>query len=102
MDSDDWLPLRENIWRKPLAADPVKGIQMDLIRIEPNFKDRPHTHDGFEWVYILEGGFTDQKGVHRKGDFIVNTTEGIHQVSTGEEGCILLIVWTGSVSEVGE
>jgi anti-sigma factor ChrR (cupin superfamily) len=90
--SDDWLFLRKGIWRKPLASDPLKGIQMDLIRIESNFKDRQHIHDGFEWVYILEGGFRDQGGFHGKGEFVVNTTEGVHQVSTGEEGCLLLIV----------
>ena len=73
---------------------------MDLIRLEPDFVDRPHRHDGFEWVYVLDGGFSDDKGVHRKGDFVVNSTEGVHQPRTGPEGCLLLIVWTGSVTEV--
>ena len=92
--------LREGVWRKPLAVDEEKGFQADLIRIEPNFVDRPHMHDGFEWVYVLDGELRDDKGVHRKGDFVVNSTEGVHRPSTGEAGCLLLIVWTGSVSEV--
>ena len=82
--------------------DDERGIQVDLIRIEPDLTDKPHIHDGSEWVYVLEGSFTDQKGAHRKGDFIVNTTEGIHQVSTGKDGCLLLIVWCGSVTPVEE
>jgi anti-sigma factor ChrR (cupin superfamily) len=98
MEKDGWVALRPGIERKPLAADPKKGLQADMMRIAPNFTDRPHTHDGFEWVYILEGEMTDQAGVHRKGDFLINTTEGIHQPSTGRDGCTLLIVWTGSVS----
>jgi anti-sigma factor ChrR (cupin superfamily) len=98
MEEGGWLPVRPGIERKPLAAEKGRGIQADLMRIRPDFTDRPHTHDGFEWVYVLEGGFTDQKGAHKKGDFIVNSTEGVHQVTTGGEGCILLIVWTGSVS----
>lgn len=102
MTSDGWLPLRRGILRKPLAADAGKGVQMDLIRIEPNVTDRPHVHNGFEWVYILEGNFTDQNGVHKKGDFIENTMEGVHHVSTGDEGCLLIITWTGSVTEVAE
>jgi anti-sigma factor ChrR (cupin superfamily) len=101
MTSSGWLQLREGMQRKPLAADGERNIQMDLIKIKPNLVDRPHVHDDFEWVYVLEGSFTDARGVHKKGDFIVNTTEGIHQVSTGDDGCLLLILWSGSVSEVG-
>ena len=97
ISSDGWVFVRDGIERKPLAESAEKGLQIDLMRIKPNFSDRPHFHDGFEWVYILEGSLVDEKGVHRKGDFIVNTTEGVHQPSTGPEGCMLLIVWCGSV-----
>ena len=84
-----------------MAVNGEKGVQADLIRLEPDFSDRPHTHDGFEWVYVLEGSFTDDAGVHKAGDFIVNSTEGVHQPKTGSDGCVLLIVWTGSVTAVG-
>jgi anti-sigma factor ChrR (cupin superfamily) len=102
MNPEGWTPVRPGIERKPLAADKNLGIQADLMRIQPNFVDREHTHDGFEWVYILEGEMTDQKGTHKSGDFLINTTEGIHQPSTGKDGCTLLIVWTGSVTEAGK
>jgi len=98
MDSGGWRLLRPGVERKPLAANPGLGIQADLIRIRPNLTDLPHTHDGFEWVWVLEGGFKDQKGEHKAGDFVVNTTEGVHQLTTGQEGCLLYIVWTGSVT----
>ena len=101
MVSEGWFKVRSGVWRKPLAADGGRGIQADLMRIRPDFADRPHVHGGFEWVYVLEGGFKDQAGWHGKGDFIVNTTEGVHQVTTGPDGCLLLIVWTGSVREAG-
>jgi anti-sigma factor ChrR (cupin superfamily) len=100
MEDSGWLPLRPGIERRPLAKDTARGIQADLIRIEPNLTDRPHTHDGFEWVYLLEGGFTDQSGTHKAGDFLINTTEGVHQLTSGPDGCTLFIVWTGSVTEV--
>ncbi|MBU0761467.1 MAG: cupin domain-containing protein [Candidatus Altiarchaeota archaeon] len=96
----DFVTLREGIERKSLAVNTELGIQADIIRIAPNFKDVPHTHDGFEWAYILKGSLTDERGTHTKGDFIANTTEGIHQPSTGEDGCTLLIIWTGSVTKV--
>jgi anti-sigma factor ChrR (cupin superfamily) len=99
MDSD-FIRVREGIDRLPLAVNPELGIQADIMRIAPDFTDIAHTHNGFEWVYILEGSLEDDRGVHKKGDFIINTTEGIHQPKTGKEGCTLLIVWTGSVSKL--
>ena len=100
MNKDEWIPIREGVFRKSLAEDSGRGIQMDLIRLDPNFVDQGHLHDDFEWVYVLEGGFTDDAGVHKAGDFVLNTTEGVHKPSTGDDGCLLLIVWTGSVSPI--
>lgn len=100
MNNGGWVQLRPGVERKPLSRDSGRGIQVDLLRIRPNLKDKPHMHNDFEWVYVLDGGFTDQTGPHRKGDFIVNTTDGIHQITTGAGGCELLIVWCGSVREV--
>ncbi|MFC2162681.1 cupin domain-containing protein [Candidatus Altiarchaeota archaeon] len=97
MDSEGWVQLRQGIWRKPLARDEEKGVQADYIRVEPDFSDHPHFHQGLEWVYIIEGGFTDQAGRHVAGDFLINSMDGEHQVSTGPDGCLLLIFWTGSV-----
>ena len=97
MDSDGWVPLRDGIERKPLAVDLEKGIQADFLRIRPNLHDVPHQHLGYEWVYVIEGGFKDQAGLHKAGDFIINTTEGVHQLTTGDRGCLLLIVWSGRV-----
>lgn len=90
--------LREGIKRRQLAKDGKLGVQADIIRIEPNFVDKAHIHDGFEWVYILEGALFDENGEHSAGDFIINSTEGIHKPYTDGRGCTLLIFWTGSVT----
>ena len=83
---------------KRLAKDSEKGIQMDLLKLAPNFSDVGHFHESWEWVYILEGSMEDHKGKHVKGDFLLNDTETLHQPSS-KEGCLLLIVWCGSVSK---
>jgi anti-sigma factor ChrR (cupin superfamily) len=100
MVAEGWTKLRPGVDRKPLSKDTTRKIQFDMLRIKPNLTDKPHIHNDFEWVYVLEGSFNDQTGFHKKGDFIINTTEGIHQITTTDEGCLLLIVWTGSVREV--
>ena len=92
-----WKTLREGIQIKPLAKDPKSGLQMDILKIEPNWVDKGHYHTAFEWVYVLEGSMEDEKGIHRKGDFLINTTEGIHKPSS-REGCQLIIIWSGKVT----
>ncbi len=102
MEDEKWVNVREGIMRKPLAENRKWGLQADIMRIKPNFKDKAHRHDDYEWVYILEGSFTDAKGKHSKGEFLENNTEDIHQVTTGAEGCTLLIVWCGSVKPTAD
>ena len=92
----EWEKLREGITKKSLARDPKSGLQVDLLRLEPGFVDKPHFHGNFEWVYILEGSMEDERGVHVKGDFLVNGKGGPHRPSS-KEGCLLLIVWSGKV-----
>lgn len=92
----DWEKIREGVFVKHLAKEPTRNLQMDLIKISPNFVDVTHYHNDFEWVYILEGCLEDEKGKHVKGDFLINEKDAKHKPSS-KEGCLLLIVWCGSV-----
>lgn len=94
----EWKRLREGIRIKNLAKDPERGVQIDIIKLNPGLVDPPHWHNGFEWVYILEGSMEDDKGLYKKGDFLLNRKDQKHHVRT-EEGCTVLIVWTGSVRQ---
>jgi len=67
-----------------------------LIKISPNWKDVKHYHNGFEWVYVLDGSIEDEKGKHVKGDFFVNEKDAEHK-PVSKDGCLLLIVWRGSI-----
>jgi anti-sigma factor ChrR (cupin superfamily) len=93
-----WRQLRKGIQIKRLVRDDARNIQMDILKIEPGFKDFPHWHNDWEWVYILEGDLEDEKGIHRPGDFIINQRDVRHQ-PTSKEGCTLICVWCGSVRQ---
>ena len=92
----EWRNVREGVSAKHLAKDPERGLQMDLMKIEPGFVDVTHYHNGFEWVYVLDGCLEDEKGKHVKGDFLLNEKDAEHRPFS-KEGCLLLIVWCGSV-----
>lgn len=94
----EWIEVRDGVLRKLLARDDSKNLQIDVIKLEPEFKDTPHWHNDWEWVYVLEGSFEDEKGVHKKGDFLINDKVNVHTPKS-KEGCTLLCVWCGSIRD---
>jgi anti-sigma factor ChrR (cupin superfamily) len=92
----EWEKVREGVFAKHLAKDAGRGLQMDLMKISPNFVDTTHYHNDFEWAYVLDGSLEDEKGKHVKGDFLLNEKDSEHRPRS-KEGCTLLIVWCGSV-----
>ncbi len=96
-DKLPWEPLRERIVHKPLAKDKEKNLRMDIIKLPADFEFEEHLHPETEWVYILKGAFTDERGTHCSGDFIINVKNSKHKVTTGTEGCEILCCWCGQV-----
>src|SRR3990167_2049176 len=97
----EWKELREGIKIKALAQDPKLGLQMDILNVPAGFADSGHYHGDWEWVYVLEGSIEDEKGLHRKGDFFINSAGVLHKPFS-EEWCKLLIVWSGKVTHEGK
>ena len=89
--------LRDKIWLKRLARDEARGIQMDIIKIEPGLDDPPHWHDDWEWVYILEGEIELLYGTEiyllRKGDYAYFDSHTPHNArSVGDKKAETLVV----------
>jgi len=99
MNTNDipWKTLRENIVHKHLARNEQKNIQMDIIKLPPNFTFDEHTHPEAEWVFILKGSFADERGIVNAGDFIINEKNSKHTLKTGEEECEILCCWCGKI-----
>ena len=49
-----------------------------LIRMEPGRGYLPHKHIGWEHVLVLQGGYRDQTGEHRQGDFVHYPPGSVH------------------------
>ena len=92
-----WQPLRENVFHKHLARDESKKFQVDLIKLEPNVKFKEHSHPDVEWIYVLKGKMSDERGTYSKNDFIVNEKGSKHSVTSGKEGCEILCCWCGEL-----
>jgi putative transcriptional regulator len=88
-NSISWDKFRENANIKNLSD---KDIKVDLIKLKPNAQFPEHTHEETEWLYILEGKFSDQNGTYSKGHFVINEKGSKHATKSGPNGCLVLSI----------
>lgn len=63
-----WLPLHLGDAPAGDPRAPVEGVV--LIRMDPGCGYPAHTHVGVEDVLVLRGGYRDERGEHRAGDYV--------------------------------
>ncbi len=65
-----WLPLWQEEGAQGRAGGRARGGAAVLIRMAAGCGYAPHRHIGTEDVLVLQGGYEDQFGVHRAGEFV--------------------------------
>jgi len=91
VDTDliEWQKFRDNASIKNLTNE---NVEINLIKLEPNSKFDEHSHDKTEWIFILEGSYSDEKGTYSKGHFVIAEKGSKHSTKTGPDGCKVLVV----------
>lgn len=70
-----------------------------LVRYEAGAGYSPHTHDGGEEIYVLEGVFSDEHGDYSAGSYLRNPP-GSRHTPFSKEGCLLFVkLWQFSVDD---
>jgi anti-sigma factor ChrR (cupin superfamily) len=94
LNSITWQPTRyEGIFVNILRRDEQTRDGTVLIRMQPGCGYPAHQHLGLEEVFILQGGYRDQKGEHRAGEYVLNEAGSAHgPVALGVEDCIMLAI----------
>lgn len=87
-----WQGFRDGVDILPLYGDPQQGCSCALLRYHRGAQIPRHMHMGTEFLFILRGGQSDERGEYRKGTFLINPTNTSHEI-VSEEGCIVLAVW---------
>lgn len=78
------------------------GSQVALSRVKPGGKMLHHRHTGEEFTVVLEGSFSDESGVFRKGDFVHRDKRHRHKpVVTKDAECICLMVLDAPIQFTG-
>ena len=78
------------------------GAQIALTRVKPGAHMPTHTHTGDEITLVLEGAFSDETGIYRKGDFISRDARHKHKpIVTKDAECICLTVLDAPIEFTG-
>ena len=64
-----------------------------LIKINPGISVPLHSHNGKEYILVLEGSFSDEYGTYKKGDLQINDSKIKHTpVANNKDCCICLSI----------
>ncbi len=100
-DALKWKRLSPSIRTIELCTD-TNGAKVELMRIKPGAKVGAHTHTGNEYTLVLEGSFSDNSGIYKKGDFVVRDSHHKHQpVVSMDNECICLAVTDAPIEFTG-
>jgi anti-sigma factor ChrR (cupin superfamily) len=101
-----WRATRHRgIYLHVLRRNRETGDATVLIRMEPGRSYPAHRHNGVEEVFILQGGYTDSRGTHRAGDYVLNDPGSAHHPKALEdphEDCVMLAFAHGGIELIRE
>ena len=69
-----------------------KKDNIKLIKMDPGSSVPLHSHNGKEYILVLEGGFNDEHGNYSKGNLQINDSNIKHTPVASENGCICLSI----------
>lgn len=96
-----WVSISPAIKISTLLKD-LDGSQIALSRVKPGGKMPHHRHTGDELTVVLEGAFSDETGLYRKGDFVSRDTRHKHKpIVTKDAECICLMVMDAPIQFTG-
>jgi anti-sigma factor ChrR (cupin superfamily) len=68
------------------------GARCAILRYAPGAEVPAHRHEGYEYIYVLQGEQGDERGQYGAGSFVINEPGMTHRV-TSAGGCVVLIIW---------
>ena len=84
------LPLKDN--------DTIK-----LIKMDPGTSVPLHSHNGKEYILVIDGSFCDEYGEYKKGDMQINDQNIKHHPSASDSnGCVCLSITESDVVFFGK
>jgi anti-sigma factor ChrR (cupin superfamily) len=95
-----WQPFREGVELYQIYGTMgAPGPSACLLRYAPGARVARHAHVGYEHIFVLAGGQTDDTGHHVAGTLLISPPGSDHAI-VSHEGCIVLAIYEAPVSFV--
>ena len=99
---ETWRSLSWEAFRPGVEISSVHGRASEtgaaaFLRYQPGAGIASHTHNGYEYILILEGSQQDERGLYPAGSMLVHGPGTQHEVSS-PDGCVVFAVWTDSLT----
>ena len=67
--------------------------ELKLIKMDPGISVPLHSHNGKEYILVIDGSFCDEYGEYKKGDMQINDQKiKHHPIASNKNGCICLSI----------
>ncbi|MCZ2721302.1 ChrR family anti-sigma-E factor [Marinomonas sp. 15G1-11] len=100
-DALNWVRISPS-FQTAILANEENGTQIALTRVKAGSNIPTHTHTGDEFTLVLEGSFSDQSGVYKRGDFVQLNQQHTHKpVVTRDAECICLTIVDAPIQFTG-
>ena len=97
-----WRQLARGIEEAQLAIEGKHRDRAMLLRIAPGRAIPRHVHRGVEMTLVLEGAFSDSRGLYARGDLCIADQTIEHEPVAEQAGdCLCLVVSEGPVRLTG-
>ncbi len=83
---------------------PIKDSDtLKLIKMDPGTSVPLHSHNGKEYILVIDGSFCDEYGEYKRGDIQINDQKiKHHPTACKEDGCICLSITESEVIFFGK
>jgi quercetin dioxygenase-like cupin family protein len=88
----EWVDADPGAFTKWLGADPARGLEILLLRMEPGAQFAAHRHEGDEEMFVLRGDCRCQGHTLHPGDYHRAASGSRHDTANTKAGCKLILV----------
>ena len=101
LENLDWKTVFKGFKEYSLPVNDIDSLK--LIKMDPGTSVPLHSHNGKEFILVLEGSFNDEYGEYYKGDMQVNDQKIKHNpTACNTNGCVCLTITENDVVFFGK
>jgi len=89
-----WEEVKPGVYAKLLYHDETRRERTLLVRLQPDARSAPHSHEEFEQIYVIDGSFEDGERTLITGDFCCRSPGQVH-TAYSPSGALVLVTYTG-------